>query len=51
MKKTLVIGNDLMQQDYRYYLTEPVGKNFHPDFRPELTRKTCFSWASSAANT
>jgi len=28
-----------MQQGYRYVLTEPVGRNFHPDFRPELTPK------------
>lgn len=28
-----------MQKKYVYYLTEPVGKNFHPDFRPELTPK------------
>lgn len=28
-----------MQADYQYRLTEPAGKNFHPDFRPELTPK------------
>ncbi len=28
-----------MQRDYRYWLTEPVGRNFHPDFDPELTPK------------
>lgn len=39
MKRTLVVVNDLMQKDYRYCLTEPVGKNFHPDFKPELTPK------------
>jgi len=22
-----------------YYLTEPIGQNFHPDFKPELTPK------------
>lgn len=27
-----------MQNDY-YYLTEPIGLNFHPDFKPELTPK------------
>lgn len=32
-----VVVNDLMQQDYSYFLTEPIGRNFHPDFRPELT--------------
>jgi hypothetical protein len=34
-----VIVNDLMQKGYVYYLTEPTGRNFHPDFRPELTPK------------
>ena len=29
--------NDHMQQHYSYELVEPTGKNFHPDFRPELT--------------
>jgi hypothetical protein len=29
--------NDLMQQGYVYLLSEPMGKNFHPEFRPELT--------------
>lgn len=32
-----MIVNDRMQKNYRYYLTEPRGKNFHPDFKPELT--------------
>ena len=31
--------NDLMQRDYVYYLTEPVGKHFSPNFEPELTPK------------
>ena len=29
--------SDKMQRGYAYRLTEPEGKNFHPDFRPELT--------------
>ncbi|MDD3887447.1 MAG: hypothetical protein PHN19_01600 [Patescibacteria group bacterium] len=37
--KKLVVVNDLMQKNYRYYLTEPMGKNFDPEFRPELTPK------------
>ena len=37
MKKRRVVVNDLMQQKYVYFLTEPAGKNFHPDFKPELT--------------
>lgn len=31
--------NDKMQKGYVYYLTEPMGKNFDPRFRPELTPK------------
>ena len=37
MRKVAVKVNDLMQQGYVYYLTEPAGKNFKPDFQPELT--------------
>lgn len=32
-----MVVNDRMQRNYVYFLTEPVGRNFHPDFRPELT--------------
>ena len=32
-----VVVNDKMQKGYAYYLTEPMGKNFHPGFKPELT--------------
>ncbi|NUN11514.1 hypothetical protein HUU53_02615 [Candidatus Micrarchaeota archaeon] len=28
-----------MQKNYAYYLTEPVGKNFDVEFKPELTPK------------
>jgi len=38
MKKTIIV-NDKMQKNFRYYLTEPAGKNFHPEFKPELTPK------------
>jgi hypothetical protein len=31
--------NDAMQRGYRYVLTEPMGRNFDPEFRPELTPK------------
>ena len=34
-----IIVNDLMQRNYRYLRTEPAGRNFHPDFTPELTPK------------
>jgi hypothetical protein len=32
-----VVVNDKMQRGYVYYRTEPVGRNFADDFRPELT--------------
>jgi hypothetical protein len=34
-----VVVNDKMQHEYVYYRTEPVGRNFAPEFRPELTPK------------
>jgi hypothetical protein len=37
--KTKVVINDLMQKNYTYWLTEQMGKNFDPRFRPELTPK------------
>lgn len=37
MPKKFVTVNDIMQKGYRYQLTEPVGKNFDPRFKPELT--------------
>jgi hypothetical protein len=39
MEPIQVIVNDLMQQGYVYWRTEPVGQNFHPEFHPELTPK------------
>lgn len=39
MKTKTVLVNDRMQQDYRYTLTKPVGRCFHPDFCPDLTPK------------
>lgn len=39
MKIKTVIVNDEMQQKYVYTLTEPVGKNFDTNFKPELTPK------------
>jgi hypothetical protein len=35
----LIKVNDKMQKGYQYELVEPEGKNFHPDFKPELTPK------------
>ncbi|MBD3260679.1 MAG: hypothetical protein GF334_03215 [Candidatus Altiarchaeales archaeon] len=34
-----IVVNDLMQRNYVYHLTEPAGRNFHPDFQPQLTPK------------
>ena len=34
-----VVVNDKMQNGYSYYLTEPEGANFDPDFKPELSPK------------
>ena len=36
MKKQITV-NDKMQSNYRYYLSEASGKNFHSGFKPELT--------------
>ncbi len=39
MRPKRVLVNDLMQRNYRYERTEPPGRNFHPDFQPQLTPK------------
>ena len=39
MTKRHVEVDDLMQHGYTYRLSEPMGKDFHADFRPELTPK------------
>jgi hypothetical protein len=35
--RRIVVVSDKMQRGYRYELSEPIGGNFDPDFRPELT--------------
>lgn len=42
-KNKIVIVNNKMQKGYKYKLVEPVGKNFHKDFRPDLTPKQMIS--------
>ena len=37
MKKKTVVVNDKMQKNFRYVLTKPEGKDFDPEFKPELT--------------
>lgn len=36
--KTILV-NDKMQKNYKYTLIEPIGENFDPLFKPELTPK------------
>lgn len=38
MTKT-VISKDVLQTGYKYNLTEPMGKNFDTEFKPQLTPK------------
>jgi hypothetical protein len=35
--RRVTIVNDRLQKGYRYELVAAVGRNFHPDFRPDLT--------------
>jgi len=37
MSRRTITVNDKMQKGYRYQLSAPTGRNFHPEFRPELT--------------
>jgi hypothetical protein len=39
MKTSWIEVSDMMQKSYAYPLTEPMGRSFHPDFKPELTPK------------
>ncbi len=36
MRKQVTVS-DKMQKRYVYFLTEPAGRNFHPDFKPDLS--------------
>jgi hypothetical protein len=37
MKRKIVVVDDMFQQGYRYTLVEPAGRNFAPEFTPQLT--------------
>ena len=37
MRRRVVVVNDTMQQGYRYQLTAPTGRDFDPEFTPDLT--------------
>ena len=39
MNRQRVVIEDLMQKDYSYFLTEPVGQNFQRGFYPKLSTK------------
>ena len=39
MNKHVVVVNDKMQQGYQYVCTAPAGRDFSPEFKPELTPK------------
>ncbi len=39
MPKKTILVNDKMQKGYQYSLTEAMGKNFDPEFKPELSPK------------
>ena len=36
-RKRIIVVNDKMQKGYRYQLSAPAGRNFDPEFDPELT--------------
>jgi hypothetical protein len=38
-RSKLITVNDKMQRGYRYVLVATAGRNFDPEFRPELTPK------------
>jgi hypothetical protein len=37
MRKRTIAVNDKMQKGYRYALTAPAGRQFDPEFKPQLT--------------
>jgi hypothetical protein len=39
VKTKIIVVNDRMQRNYRYERVAPEGKNFDPEFRPDLTPK------------
>lgn len=39
VRKKVITVTDPMQKGYRYALSESEGKNFHPEFKPDLTPK------------
>lgn len=46
MTPVTVVVNDLMQRGYTYERIEPVGRNFDPSFRPDLTPEAMLALGS-----
>jgi hypothetical protein len=42
-KPKIVVVKDKMQRGYRYELVAPIGRNFDPEFSPDLTPKQMLS--------
>jgi hypothetical protein len=38
-RSRIMVVNDKMQRGYRYAVTAPIGRNFDPEFNPDLTPK------------
>lgn len=38
-RRRIIVVNDRMQKNYRYILSAPIGRDFDPDFKPQLTPK------------
>ena len=39
IKNKTIVVKDKMQNGYKYDIVEPIGKNFHNNFKPDLTPK------------
>ena len=51
-RERIVTVNDRMQRGYRYALSAPTGRNFDPEFEPQLTpARDASRSACSAAST
>jgi hypothetical protein len=37
MRRRTIVVNDKMQKGYRYTRSAPIGRNFDPEFKPDLT--------------
>lgn len=43
MRRKKIVVDDKMQRNYVYYLTQPIGRNFDSDFKPELSPRELLS--------